>query len=118
MKLAFTFLITCTLTASSVFAQPVCDDLVLGKSNNKFAIDVYKALLKKNNPVFFAPYSIYSALSMTMEGAKTTTLLEMQRTLYGTGISACLQKGIKNSQQQFNQLLAKGDSIRTANSLW
>lgn len=117
MKLPFTFLITCVLVANSVFSQD-CNNQVFSTANNKFAVDVYKALLKKKQPVFFSPYSIYSALSMTMEGAKAATLLEMQRTLYGSGIAACLQKGLTNSQQQFNQLSAKGDSIRTANSLW
>jgi serpin B len=117
MKTLCYFFISCFAMTNISFAQ-VCNSQVLNKANNKFAVDVYKELLKINESVFFSPYSIYVALSMTMEGAKGNTLAEMQHTLYSTSNSVCLQKDIKNTQQEFNRLLAFGDSIRTANSLW
>jgi serpin B len=117
MRSVILFFTGCLFIVNSALAQQDdCNGNELSTANNKFALDVYKALLKKNEPVFFSPFSIYTALSMTMEGAKGNTLAEMQHTLYNT--SGCLKKEIGNTQQKFNQLLAAGDSIRTVNSLW
>lgn len=55
------------------------------KGNSDFAFDMYKQLLKeKENAgknLFFSPYSIFSALAMTAEGARGETAEEMGKVL-------------------------------------
>jgi serpin B len=80
------------LTAVAVFglaavspAQPpkLSDDaLNVAKSNNLFALDLYAQLGKEEGNLFFSPYSISSALSMTYAGAKGKTAQEMASTLH------------------------------------
>ena len=100
-----------------LFAQP-CTTPSLRTANNQFAFDVYKGLLKGSSPVFFSPYSIYTALHMTGEGANGITATEMQQTLHSTGIVNCIRQDIQYSLKQFNLSEEMGDSIRTANALW
>ncbi|MDP7019921.1 MAG: serpin family protein, partial [Pirellulaceae bacterium] len=53
------------------------------KSNSDFALDLYKQLAKENagENLFFSPYSISSALAMTVEGARGATAKEMGKVL-------------------------------------
>jgi serine protease inhibitor len=52
-------------------------------ANSAFAIDLYKQLSRENEgkSLFFSPYSISSALTMAVEGARGQTALEMGRVL-------------------------------------
>src|SRR5262249_35801416 len=45
------------------------------KASNDFACDLYRSLDQENRDknLFFSPYSISSALAMTLEGARGTT---------------------------------------------
>lgn len=105
------------LLAGNCFSQN-CTTPALGPSNNRFAFDMYKGLLDQEGTVFFSPYSIYSALQMTADGAKGKTATEMQQVLYSKDNLACIHNDISKSQQRYNSLLATGDSIHVANSLW
>jgi serpin B len=50
------------------------------QANNEFAFDLYSRLSKENadDNIFYSPYSILVALTMTYEGAKGKTAEEMQ----------------------------------------
>ncbi len=50
--------------------------------NTEFAIDIYQELSKTPGNLFFSPYSISSALSMTCAGARGNTEKEMLTTLH------------------------------------
>jgi hypothetical protein len=52
-------------------------------SNTTFAFKLYRQLAKENagRNLFFSPYSISSALAMTVEGARGETALEMGQVL-------------------------------------
>ena len=51
-------------------------------ANNQFAFDMYLEFKEKEGNIFFSPYSISTALTMTYEGAKGTTAEEMQTVLH------------------------------------
>ncbi len=103
--------------AGTCFAQD-CATPALGTANNKFGLDVYRALLQQKGSVFFSPYSIFSALQMTADGAKGTTAAEMLQTLYSKDNPGCIHAYINKSQERYERLLSTGDSIHIANSLW
>ena len=50
------------------------------KANNQFALDFYADLEDREagNNIFFSPYSISTALTMTYEGARNQTAAEIQ----------------------------------------
>lgn len=50
-------------------------------ANNSFAFELYKQLAEKEGNLFFSPYSISAALSMTIEGAKGPTAEQMASVL-------------------------------------
>jgi serpin B len=56
---------------------------ITSEANNRFAIDLYKQLSTENSGknLFFSPYSISSALAMTIEGARGETAAEMGKVL-------------------------------------
>jgi serine protease inhibitor len=56
----------------------------LVKGNNAFALSLYSTLKAQKGNLFFSPYSISTALSMTYLGARDTTAAEMARTLHFT----------------------------------
>lgn len=67
------------LMASAPKAVPT-DAVVNG--NTEFAIDIYQELSKTPGNLFFSPYSISSALSMTCAGARNNTEKEMLKVLH------------------------------------
>ncbi len=89
--LIFVFVLTflsCDKTHEVVFQcsdnQDVCD---LAQSNNDFAFDIFKSLHKKHleGNLFISPFSISTALSMTLNGANGDTYDEMIKTLKYNG---------------------------------
>lgn len=54
----------------------------LVEANNAFAIDLYKQLAQEEGNLFFSPYSIHSALTMTYAGARGETAAEMAEVLH------------------------------------
>lgn len=117
MRIKFSLLGLLMVMATVSIAQP-CSTPSLHTANNKFAFDIYNKLQKGSSPVFFSPYSIYSALNMTAEGARGITATEMQQTLHSAGNVDCIRQDIQKSQEQFNSMQATGDSIKTANAIW
>jgi serine protease inhibitor len=53
----------------------------LVEGSNQFALDLYAQLEPRDGNLFFSPYSVSTALSMTSSGARGQTLEEMTRVL-------------------------------------
>jgi len=84
-------------------------------SNNQFAFELYSEL-DKNENIFYSPYSIFSALAMTYEGAKGQTANEMKSVFHfpendilRPNFAAIYNKLNKND---------KSYELKTGNALW
>lgn len=87
-------------------------------ANNQFAFDLYSQFKEesKDENIFFSPYSIHVALTMTYEGARGQTEKEMRSVLHvpeDTDLKT-------HFAQIYNDLNKKGKEydISTANALW
>ncbi len=68
--------------AGPVAAVPPEDLKALVEANNQFAIELYKKLAEtEKGNIFFSPYSIHAALSMTYAGARGETAAQMAKVL-------------------------------------
>ncbi|CAG0889367.1 unnamed protein product [Darwinula stevensoni] len=54
---------------------------VMERSNLQFSIDLYKESVKKEENVFFSPWSLQTTLGMVYAGAEKTTKSQMQKAL-------------------------------------
>src|SRR5262245_55131864 len=54
----------------------------IAKASNAFAGDLFRAIRGKAGNLFFSPYSISVALSMTLEGARGETAREIRDALH------------------------------------
>jgi len=87
------------------------------ESNNAFGFDLYHKFKGEAGNLFFSPYSISSALTMTYEGAKGKTAEEMQTILYLPDDKNKIRHDFKSIYDE----LIKADTpykLRTANALW
>lgn len=89
----------------------------LVKGNNAFAWEIFKQLADPEQPVFFSPYSISSAMAMLTLGAKGETEKQLQETL------AFPDKGTllgKEFQKLRGDLVSDNEkfTMTDANSLW
>ncbi len=91
----------------------------IASSNNNFAFDLYNKLSEEKNNVFFSPYSISSALSMTLAGAKENTSLEISKALHIKTNEDSLYNSIKSFNDSLLSATKNTDiKLNTANSLW
>jgi len=88
-------------------------------ANNKFAFDLYSELKKsESGNIFYSPYSISAALTMTYEGAKGQTADEMKSVFHFPEINtlrpnfAAIYNGINEGVK------VKDYELRTGNALW
>ena len=85
---------------------------------NAFAFDIFRELNKNNEGnIFISPYSIFTALAMTYEGAKNETADEMAGVLSIEQDNASFHNYIKNLYDLLNSK-KKDYNISTANALW
>ncbi|MEA3560048.1 MAG: serpin family protein [Candidatus Thermoplasmatota archaeon] len=88
------------------------------EANNEFGIDMLKALHEaEEGNIFISPYSIFTALSMTYEGARGNTADEMKDVLHlpanekeRLGSFAKVQNDINKGSDQYE--------LATANAIW
>jgi len=87
------------------------------QANNQFAFDLYSHLSTGEKNIFFAPYSLSSALSMTYEGARNQTADEMRTVLHLP--SDDIMRRIEDSEliERMNSA-DKPYELSTANALW
>ncbi len=86
-------------------------------ANNQFAFDLYSKIVESDEGnVFYSPYSIFSALAMTYEGAIGQTAEEMKLVFHFPENSilrpnfAAIYNGINQERKNFK--------LRTGNALW
>jgi serine protease inhibitor len=92
----------------------------IARANNDFAFRFLAAQrpLEPPGDLFFSPYSLSSALAMTLNGASGETLHEMRTTL---GLGRTGRKSINQAQAELRQQLelpGEGITLGIANSLW
>ena len=87
------------------------------KSNNKFAVKLFKKLTKEKSTNFFmSPYSISSALAMVYAGADGNTAQEMEKVLRFA--PKTVHKDFKKLGTSFEALSKSGLALKVANALW
>jgi len=81
-------------------------------ANNNFAVDLYRQLAPENadKNLFFSPYSISSALTMTMEGARGETAQQMGTVLRFP--EAARNTGVDAQELPWNTAVLHSDQAR------
>jgi serpin B len=86
---------------------------------NKFCFDFFKKLYKDkdNSPnIFYSPYSVFTALAMTYEGARYNTAVEMENVLSIEQDNESFHKYMQSLHEYLNE--NSDYKISTANALW
>ncbi len=100
---------------------PLIQDNPATAGNNQFANDLFQnyihSELEKDKNIFFSPFSIYAALSMTSEGAKGQTALEMQKVMHLPENANLRQTGFENLMTSLNSG-STNFKLTAANALW
>lgn len=87
------------------------------RANNRFAFKLYSELIKtETGNIFYSPYSIFSALAMTYEGARGKTAEEM-RNVFNFPESGVLRPNFAAIYNRIN-MAAEEYELRTGNALW
>ncbi|MEM3026902.1 MAG: serpin family protein, partial [Thermoproteota archaeon] len=87
------------------------------RANNQFAFKLYSELIKtESGNIFYSPYSVFSALAMTYEGARGETADEM-KTVFSFPESNMLRPNFAAIYNRINEA-AKEYELRTGNALW
>lgn len=85
-------------------------------ANNEFAFDMYLKLSEEDGNMFISPWSIYTALSMTYEGARGNTADEMREVLHlhdNDTSRRIVHKGLAESINEDSDV-----ELNTANAIW
>jgi len=92
-------------------------DNIIAEANNQFAFKLYGAYKSKDGNIFFSPYSIFSALAMTYEGARGKTADEML-SVFGFPKDDSLRRKILLKLNNNINKKGKKYKLSTANALW
>ena len=85
--------------------------------SNLFALDMYRELAASGGNLFFSPWSLNTALSMTYEGARGQTAEEMQTVLHLSGNESYRRQSFSMLDRRLNAP-DSGYTLSTANALW
>ncbi len=97
--------------------RPYADEVV--EAANRFALDLYAELKQEEGNLFFSPYSISSALSMTYAGAEGVTEQEMAGVLHIPGDEQQWHAGCGALQNSLDRgATLEGYELSIANRLW
>ena len=98
------------------------DPSAVAEANNAFGGELFAKLGADPGNVFFSPFGIEAALSMTCAGAKGNTLVEMQRVLHLAADAGNIHSGFRSLFAALNGdgVLApkRGYELAIANALW
>ncbi len=94
----------------------------LAEAQNRFAVDLYKQMAAQPGNLFFSPYSLYSALTMSFAGAKGATAGEMIATLHLPYTSEKIHQVMNGLTQRLLSSAMVGDielfKFTIANAFW
>lgn len=107
-------IIMSAILTSAGYAQPAAS---LTEADNQFAFDLYSRLSSEIGNIFFSPYSLCSALSMTFEGARNQTADEMQTVLHLSSDDEARRAEVSGFIQRMSRA-NKAYELSTANALW
>ncbi|MBN2121380.1 MAG: serpin family protein [Candidatus Omnitrophica bacterium] len=85
----------------------------VARANNAFGLNLYARLKNEDGNIFYSPYSISTALDMTLAGANGNTLNQMAGVLHLTG-----NPHNASSKLMQNLQANKEFELNIANSLW
>ena len=88
--------------------------------NTEFSLDLYRTLGKSTDGnIFFSPYSVSAALSMTLAGAAGETEQQIATLLRAPDDIAAYNAAQAAFENHINRIAEKGSvTLETANSLW
>ncbi len=86
-------------------------------ANNELTFDLYSRYKTNERNLFYSPYSISSALTMTYEGAKGQTADEMQEVLHLPDNKQQIREDYLSFYNEINKA-DKTYKLSTANALW
>ncbi len=102
-------------------ASPTFDDpkdlSELVNASNLFALEMYAELANPSDNLFFSPYSIFTALGMTYEGARTKTADEIRAVFHFPADDQTRWSLFKSLIERLNAN-DSGCDLSTANALW
>jgi serpin B len=94
----------------------------LAEAQNGFAVDLYKQLAAQPGNLFFSPYSLFSALTMSFAGAKGATAGEMIQTRHLPYTSEKIHEVMNGLTQRLLSAAKVGDielfKFTIANAVW
>lgn len=94
------------------------DEQAVVKANNQFAIDLYSNI-NGNGNVFFSPFSIFDALSMTYAGARNETEEQMAKVLHITLPQGSFHRAFSKIIEEMKYSVQKNEyTLKIANALW
>ena len=109
----------CAQRPASPAAWPVSEEVKeVGKQNNDFAWSMYAQLKKEQGNLFFSPYSLRTALSMTYAGSKGETATQMERALHFTSRDEKMHEAFAQVAKNLKPGTEGDYKLTVANSLW
>jgi serpin B len=94
-------------------------DTGLVKGNNAFCFDLYQQLKKQEGNLFFSPYSVSTAMSMTYAGARGKTAKEMAEVMHFTLSQERLHPAFLTLASRMKSIDEGGKAVLSiANALW
>jgi serpin B len=93
------------------------------EANNQFACDLYKEIKQRGGNLFFSPYSITNAMTMTYGGAEGQTKDEIEKLFHIAGERTDFVQSVKFLNQELTEPeigleFPNPITLRSANSLW
>ena len=103
--------------ADNDHSKPVANFSYFGNAVNDFSFKIFKQLYDENEGnIFISPYSIFTALAMTYEGARGDTANEMASVLSIQQDNISFHNYMKSLNDQLNDKIFC--NVSTANALW
>ncbi|MCX8156930.1 MAG: serpin family protein [Verrucomicrobiae bacterium] len=99
-------------------AEPAPADSSPARANNAFALDLYRQLQGQPGNLFFSPYSLATALTMTHAGARDHTAAQMARVLHLETLADPPAAWRRFTQGLDESARTSGIQWHVANALW